>query len=168
MQQVEFSEWVFICVVKVARCLRSRIRHRSSRCMCMKMSHCLTKLYVAQVCGDLLGKPRYRLMSRSFQVVPELTVNVSLYYQVYGQDALGKFAKKAQPWCITECIWLNQLHANIHKTCHWYCPIHARAISMPLLALHESMWKVIVGFSFMYKAVCLLYDLFCIETDTII
>lgn len=46
------------------------------------------------MCGDLLGKPRYRLMSRSFQVVPELTVNVSLYYQVYGQDALGKFAKK--------------------------------------------------------------------------
>lgn len=78
----------------------------------------------------------------------------------------AKLARKTHPYCITACIWLNQLHANIHKTCRWYCASYARAISMPLLAPHESMRKV--DFSFMYKAVCLLYDLFSIETDTII
>lgn len=36
----------------------------------MKMSHCLRKLYVAQVCGDLLGKPWYRLMSRLISSFP--------------------------------------------------------------------------------------------------
>lgn len=79
--QLKFLDRVCECAVKVTRGLHSHICHCLSSAPCMKMSHCLRKLYVAQVSGDLFGTHWYHMMSYPFKVTsPQCTINAFLCY----------------------------------------------------------------------------------------